>query len=176
MKTSEVVQELKKHMESALISEELFLGETTLEVKKENLIQVLTFLKQSSAGYEVLMDLTAVDYLEPEKRTKILYWLHNPTNFERVRVILFLTREEPLPSVTALWEGADWYERELFDMFGVNVKGHPDLQRILMPDDWYGHPLLRDYPLTEEPVTFKHDVRPKVPSQIIQLKRNQKFK
>jgi NADH-quinone oxidoreductase subunit C len=161
MTFAEALQELKEQ----IVFETVFLGETTIEVKKEHLKGVLEFLKQ--AGFEVLMDLTGVDYLEPAKRTKVVYWLHNPSNLERVRVILFADRDEAIPSVTSLWRGADWYERELFDFFGVRFEGHPDLKRILMPDDWVGHPLRRDYPLTEEPVEFKHGVKPKIPSEII---------
>jgi NADH-quinone oxidoreductase subunit C len=177
MKAAETIQDLKATWEHAVINESDFLGEVTLEIRKENLLDVLAFFKQTpNPGYEVLIDLTAVDYLEPVKRTKVVYWLHNPTNFERVRVFVVVERGEPIPSVTSLWEGADWYERELFDMFGVNVVGHPDLKRILMPDDWKGHPLCRDYPLTEVPVEFKHGVKPKIPSEIIHVRRNQKMK
>lgn len=165
MKTAEVVQKLKDSMAQTILEEIQYLGQTTLEIRKDDLKQTLTLLKQS--GFEVLMDLTAIDYLVPTVRTKIVYWLHNPTNFERIRIVFFIAREEPLPSVTDLWEGADWYERELFDMFGVHFEGHPDLKRILMPDDWRGHPMRRDYSLSEEPVEFKHGVKPKVPSQII---------
>lgn len=177
MKTSEAVQELKIKSGNVLVKEYEFLGETTLEILKEHLIQTLSFFKHTiEPGYEVLMDLTAVDYLEPVPRTKLVYWLHNPTALERIRLIVFIERGEKVPSVTSLWEGADWYERELFDMFGINFEGHPDLKRILMPDDWEGHPLCRDYPLTEEPVEFLHGVKPKVPSEIIHIKRNQKYK
>jgi NADH-quinone oxidoreductase subunit C len=176
MKTIEAVQQLKGQWENSIVNEKEFLGEVTLEIRKEFLISVLSFFKQKiEPGYEVLMDLTAVDYLEPVKRTSVVYWLHNPTNFERLRITVFVERDEPLPTVTALWEGADWYERELFDLFGVNIEGHPDMKRILMPDDWQGHPLRRDYPLTEEVVEFKHGVQPKVPSDIIHIRRNQKF-
>ncbi len=168
MKKSEAVQKLKAEIADAVVNETEFHDEITLEIRKEKIKEALAFLKQApDPGYEVLMDLTAVDYLVPVKRTKIVYWLHNPTNLERLRLVVFIERSELMPSVTDLWEGADWYERELFDMFGVHFEGHPDMKRILMPDDWRGHPMLRDYALTEEVVEFKHDVKPKVPSEII---------
>lgn len=166
MKTAEAVQQLKTQWGEALLSELQFLGETTLEFRKERLLEVLRFLKKE-AGFEVLMDLTGVDYLVPVKRTKVVYWLHNPSNYERLRLVVYAAREESLPSVTGIWEGANWYERELYDLYGVRFEGHPDLKRILMPDDWQGYPLRRDYALTEEPVQFKHGVKPKVPSEII---------
>lgn len=168
MTTVEAIEKLKASMPNAVIGEVNFLGQTTIEVGKDDLKKTCLFLKQTvTPGYEVLMDLTAVDYLFPEPHTKIVYLLHNPTNFERLIVTVVLKREEVLPTVTDIWEGADWYERELFDMFGVHFEGHPDMKRILMPDDWIGHPLQRDYPLTEEPVQFKYGVKPKIPSQII---------
>lgn len=140
-------------------------GELTHEVNTETLIEVLSTYRRE--GYEVLMDLTGVDYLTPHKHTKVLYWLHNPTTFKRIRVIIFVRREESLPSVVSIWPGADWYERELYDLFGVTFTDHPDLKRILMPDDWIGHPLRKDYALGEEPVEFKNNVKPKLPSEII---------
>ncbi|MBS4167695.1 NADH-quinone oxidoreductase subunit C [Parachlamydia sp. AcF125] len=169
MKSVEVAQNLKSHYPEAVLGQKQFLGETTIEVKKEALIAVLGLLKRD---FEVLMDLTAVDYVNPSSYTKVVYWLHNPKNMERIRIVVFVGREESLPSVTGLWEGASWYERELFDLFGVHFEGHPDLKRILMPDDWKGHPLRRDYPLTEQPVQFKHGVEPKIPSQIISHDKN----
>lgn len=177
MKAFEAVEELKTKQPNAILREIDFCGEITLKVRKENLIEVLYFFKQKpEPGYEVLMDLTGVDYLEPVHGVQVVYWLHNPTDYQRIRITVFAERGEVLPSVIHLWEGADWYERELFDMFGVSFDGHPDLKRILMPDDWKGHPLCKDYPLTEEPVEFKHGVRPKVPSEIIHVKKNQKYK
>lgn len=171
MKTAEAVESLKKEM---AFEETHFAGETTLIASKGDFKKILLFLKRQ--GFKVLMDLTGVDYLQPEKRTKVVYWLHNPENFERIRVAVFAEREATLPTVTDLWEGANWYERELFDLFGIRFDDHPDLKRILMPDDWVGHPLLRDYALTEESVEFKHGVKPKVPSEIIpNVTRHSKF-
>ena len=142
-------------------------------MNKENLFETLRNFKEK--GFTVLMDLTGVDYLHPEKHTKVIYFLHNPVTYEREQVAIDVPREGSLPSVISLWEGANWYERELFDLFGVHFEGHPDLTRLLMPDDWEGHPLRKDYALTEEPVAFKHGVKPKVPSEIIRVRKEQKY-
>lgn len=162
MKSTEAAAQLKNQ----IIKETHFLGEITLEIAADNLKEVLEYLKQRT-GFDVLMDLTGVDYLEPVKQTKVVYWMHNSENFERLRIVVFAQREAILPSVTDLWEGANWYERELFDLFGIRFEGHPDLKRILMPDDWNGYPLRKDYALTEEPVEFKHGAKPKIPSETI---------
>lgn len=174
MSETEQKMKLRALIGDAVIRETDFMNELTFEVKLDQLKKVLATLKETPmAGYEVLMDLTAVDYLDPEVQTKVVYWLHNPNNYERVRVVVFAKRDASLPSVIDLWAGADWYERELFDLFGLHFDGHPDLKRILMPDDWVGHPLRKDYPLTEEPVEFKHGVKPKIPSEIIPTKNRQ---
>lgn len=142
---------------------------TEQEVSKDELVTQLTELRKQ---YLVLMDLTAVDY---ETYLRILYFLHDPISMERRLVFVNIGYEEKIPSVTKLWEGAEWYERELYDMFGVHFEGHPDLRRILMPDDWVGHPMLKDFPLMEVPVQFKHDVKPKLPSEIIPHVKEKKY-
>lgn len=174
MNTLEAIEQLKEKFGTGILEEIDFFDQKTLEVTKEKLKEILTQLKQS--GFQVLTDLTGVDYLFPDMHTQVIYWLQNPTNYQRIRIMTPVKREEELPSVIDLWEGANWYERELFDLFGVWFYDHPDLTRILMPDDWIGHPLRRDYPLTEEPIQFKHGVKPKVPSEIIPyVKTIQKF-
>lgn len=165
MKTTELVEKLKETFKDSTLQEIQFHNETTLEFEKESLKEALKLAKL--AGFDTLMDLTAIDYLTPEIHTKIVYWLHNGDNLDRIRLTVHVKRAEKIPSVVDLWEGANWYERELYDMFGIEFENHPDLKRILMPDDWKGHPMRRDYVLTEVPVEFKHNVKPKVPSEII---------
>lgn len=156
---------IKQKLTPFILSEKIFLNELTLEIAKEHLLESLKTAFQE--GYTVLMDLTGVDYLNQTPKTKVVYWLHNPVSLKRLRLFVFAAREEFIPSAIDIWPGAKWYERELYDLFGVQFEGHSPLARILMPDDWIGHPLRKDYPLTEEPVEFKHGVKPKVPSEII---------
>lgn len=167
MKTFETLDQIKSSFGAAILNAEESFDIVTIEVGKGRLKDVLNTLKSAEHGYEVLMDLTGVDYIQPTKQTKVVYWLHNPTNYSRIRVVLYAARDEAIPTVCDLWAGAAWYERELYDLFGIRFEGHRDLKRILMPDNWEGHPLLKDYPLTEVPVQFKHGVKPKIPSQII---------
>lgn len=168
---TDILMSLKNSLEFNI--SEKSVNQPAIEVKKEFLIKTLSHLK--SQGYAILVDLTAVDFLVPDKHTEVIYFLHHPVTHERIQVSVFIKREDPLPTVIPLWEGANWYERELFDLYGVLFDGHPDLTRILMPDDWNGHPLRRDYALTEIPVEFKNEVKPKTPSQIIQIRREQKY-
>ncbi|MDA0832243.1 MAG: NADH-quinone oxidoreductase subunit C [Planctomycetota bacterium] len=114
------------------------------------LLSVLTFLK-NDAGFDQLSDITAVDYLDfPDAvdRFGVVYILLNTQTGERLIVKTFVNDPHPeVPSVFSLWRGADWLEREVFDMFGISFKGHPDLRRILMPEEFTAFPLRKDYPL-----------------------------
>jgi NADH-quinone oxidoreductase subunit C len=112
--------------------------------------QALEYLK-TKHGFDVLVDVTAVDYLEfPDAahRFGVIYPLLNSTANMRVIVKTFVDLPDPkLPTVYDLWRGADWMEREVYDMFGITFTGHPDLRRILMPDEFTAFPLRKDYPL-----------------------------
>ena len=116
----------------------------TITVKKERVVEILTFLRDDCA-YNFLSDLTATDETPREPRFDVVYHLFSHTNLCRIRVKA--ATDEEVPTVIPVWLGADWAEREVFDMFGLKFKGHPDLRRVLMDERWEGHPLRKDYPL-----------------------------
>jgi len=115
------------------------------------------------AGFEVCVDVTAIDWMRKRKlRFDVVANLLSHQHRLRLRMITSVSREEPtVPSLTPIWPGAGFAEREVFDMFGITFDGHPDLTRILMPDDWEGHPLRKDFGVGSVPVQFKdsHKVR-----------------
>src|ERR1039458_10176579 len=117
-------------------------GELTLEIAP-----FCEFLKYDRKFVRV-SSVTAVDRYPAEPRFEIVYHLHSLERNERLRLKCRLPGAEPtIDSVTGVWRGANWYEREVFDLYGVRFLNHPDLRRILMPDDWEGHPLRKDYPI-----------------------------
>ncbi len=159
---------LAQQLGNAVVEQARFRDEVTLVVGQERIIKALETAR--GAGFALLSDLTAVDRHPAQPRFEVVYLL---TSFEppaRVRVKVRLPGGQTMPSATPLWPAANWLEREVFDLFGIRFEGHPNLQRILMPDDWEGHPLRKDYPLVEEPVQFVGHT-PKVPSQIIPKSR-----
>lgn len=117
----------------------------TLFVKKDSALALLQVLKEKH-GYNFLTDLTATDE-EAEYRFEVVYHLFSTETKARMRVKVRLREDEKMPTAIPLWEGANWAEREVFDMFGIQFEGHPDLRRILMDMRWEGHPLRKDYPL-----------------------------
>jgi len=123
-------------------------GELTLEVRPGKIASVCGFLKYDQS-FVRLSSVTAVDRFPAEPRFEVVYHLHSLERKERVRLKCRLPGEDAaIESVTSVWRGAGWYEREVFDLFGIRFHHHPDLRRIMMPDDWEGHPLRKDYPIT----------------------------
>ncbi|WP_183353534.1 MULTISPECIES: NADH-quinone oxidoreductase subunit C [Geomonas] len=141
-----VVKLQERFADSVLESKE-FRGETTVVVKKEKILEVLKCLKQD-LGYNFLTDVTAVDYLGQEPRFMVVYHLYSIPNKERIRIKAPVTESDcTIDSACALWKTADWLEREVYDLMGIRFNNHPNMVRILMTDDWVGHPLRKDYPL-----------------------------
>ncbi|MBK1991515.1 NADH-quinone oxidoreductase subunit C [Campylobacter sp. 2018MI35] len=115
------------------------------DIKKEDNIKALTLLKE--LGYDCFIEASAIDFVAQRNGFGIFYQLLNVKKGLRVRIKTFVALKERLQSVTSVFKGANWSEREIYDMFGIFIINHPNLKRILMPDDWYGHPLLKTYPL-----------------------------
>jgi NADH-quinone oxidoreductase subunit C len=123
-------------------------GERTAIVASEKLLDVCRLLKDQ-LDFERLSTITAVDRYPSEPRFEVVYHLQSIARNERLRLKCLLPGLDPeIDSVTGVWSSANWFERETFDMFGVRFRNHPGLRRILMPDDWEGHPLRKDYPIT----------------------------
>ncbi len=120
--------------------------ELTVTVAPENIVSAASALQL--AGYNFFEDLTAVDWYPSEPRFQVSYHIVSMKLKQRVRLALMLDGDDPVvPSITEVWPSANFYEREVFDLFGIRFTGHPNLIRIMMPVDWKGHPLRKDYPV-----------------------------
>jgi NADH-quinone oxidoreductase subunit C len=126
-----------------------FRGETTVVVPREHLRRAAEFLVNDRAlQFTFLSDITAVDKFPLEPRFELNYHLLSLEYRKRIRVKVRIPGDDPqVQSVTPIWPAANWHEREAFDLMGIRFEGHPDLTRILMPDDWEGYPLRKDYPV-----------------------------
>ncbi len=121
-------------------------GELTLTIAREEIRAACATLQ--AAGYNFFEDMTAVDWFPSAPRFQLSYHLLSHARKERIRLCVLLAEDDPsVESITSVWPAADYYEREVFDLFGVRFEGHPNLRRIMMPDDWEGHPLRKDYPV-----------------------------
>ena len=135
-----------------------FRDQLTAFVQPEAIVEACTFLKDR--GFNLLIALTAADYWPEEPRFEIVYKVYSTEYNEVIGLSIRLHGDQPqVPSIDSVFPNANWHEREVFDMFGVDFSGSSDLRRILMPHDWEGHPLRRDYPLGYEEVqfTFNYD-------------------
>ena len=151
------VQKVQEQYPDAILNVSDARGELTITVRKEGIYDLMTFLKNDSElAYNFLADVTAVDYSLMEDvlmkhdyaRFTVVYHLLATEKKERLRVKVPVHEKElSIPSMTSIWKVANWLERETYDMFGITFEEHPDLRRILMPDDYEGHPLRKDYPL-----------------------------
>jgi NADH-quinone oxidoreductase subunit C len=121
-------------------------GELTLTVTPETIREACSALR--AAGYNFFEDMTAVDWYPATPRYQLSYHILSHAFKERIRLCTRVDDPDPsVPSIVPIWPGANYFEREVFDLFGVRFEGHPDLRRIMMPDDWKGHPLRKDYPV-----------------------------
>jgi NADH-quinone oxidoreductase subunit C len=130
----------------ALVDAKFDRGELTLTVTAEEIRSAAATVQ--AAGYNFFEDVTAVDWFPSSPRFQLSYHIVSHTHKERIRLRVLLDGNSPaVESITSVWPSANFYEREVFDLFGISFEGHPNLRRIMMPDDWQGHPLRKDYPV-----------------------------
>ncbi|MBU1320099.1 MAG: NADH-quinone oxidoreductase subunit C [candidate division Zixibacteria bacterium] len=136
-----------------------FRDELTFIISKEFLIGIVEFLRdEPEFAYTFLTDLTATDWPDREQRHEVVYLLYSFDSHTYVRLKVRLKEGEKISSLCGIWDIANWFEREVYDLFGVEFEGHPDLTRILTPDGFEGHPLRKDFPLTYEVPQFTYNI------------------
>tara|TARA_Y100000590_G_scaffold378163_1_gene444913 strand:+ start:1103 stop:1714 length:612 start_codon:yes stop_codon:yes gene_type:complete len=140
---------VKSGLTATIKSSQIRFGQLTLEINVEDLYSTILYFKTNDkCRFRQLIDITAVDYLEKDKRFKIVYFLLSHENNLRIIINVNIEEKTPLPSITKIFPSANWMEREVFDMYGITFSDHPDLRRILTDYGFEGYPLRKDFPLT----------------------------
>ncbi|QER42649.1 NADH-quinone oxidoreductase subunit C [Thermodesulfobacterium sp. TA1] len=146
----EVLKGLQENFKEEIVEIGSFRGQTFVVVKKEKIKEILGWLK-INWSFNHLQDLFGVDFLGKTPRFAVVYQLYSLPNKTQLRIKALVEEDDlSIDSVVDLWPVANWLERECYDMFGIVFKGHPDLRRIYMPEDWEGYPLRKDYPVRGE--------------------------
>jgi NADH-quinone oxidoreductase subunit C len=135
-----------QQLPEAIVDAKAGFGELTLGIAPAQIVDVCRVLK-NTVGFERLSAVTALDWWPREPRFEVVYLLHSIQKNARLRMNVRLAENEDIDSVCSVWRGANWYEREVFDLFGIRFRNHPNLERIMMPADWEGYPLRKDYPV-----------------------------
>ena len=146
-KLTALAEDAKAALGDAITATSFAYGELTLWVRRDAIVDVVRTLRDT-AGFISFIDACGVDYPEREERFEVVYHLLSPSQNIRVRLKLTTNEDEPVPSLTGLFPGADWFEREAYDLYGILFSGHPDLRRILTDYGFDGHPLRKDFPTT----------------------------
>jgi NADH-quinone oxidoreductase subunit C len=134
-------------------------GQATVTIPSASLLEVAAALRADpTTAYEMPVTMTCVDWPEREPRFEVIYLLRSLVHNDLARLCVRAGETTPVPSLARLYPGLEWHERECYDLFGLNITDHPNLTRILLPDDWEGHPLRKDYVSFGEPVAFTHNL------------------
>jgi NADH-quinone oxidoreductase subunit C len=152
---SRLIQRLRSEFGSLVVSSATFRGQDGVTVKPEGIVEALTFLRDDpDLRFDLLADLCGVDYMNREPRFEVVYNLFSLANKRRFLVKVGVSDGQKVPTVTAVFATANWHEREVRDMFGIEFEGHPNLRKILTPDWLEGHPLRKDFDIEREEVAF----------------------
>lgn len=151
-----VLRKLMERFGDAVQATHSDFGDDTALVARERIVEICTFLRDDpDLVFDFAMDLTAVDYLGEEPRFEVVYHLFSYPKKHRVRIKVRVPEKDPVvDTVTPVWPGMNWYEREAYDMYGIVFRGHPDLRRILLYEGFVGHPLRKDYPKAKRQPTM----------------------
>ncbi len=155
MEPLEIANLLKERFPEEVLQIKEFRGQVSVVVKKDRILEIMKFLKETpELDFDFLKDLCGVDYLGKKSvRFEVVYTLYSMRHKHMIRIKAEVPEDEcEIDSVVSIWRGADWHERECYDLFGIKFRGHPDLRRILLPEDWEGHPLRKDYPVQGPPL------------------------
>ena len=168
------VQDLEKTVNSGLTTAvkktEINFGQLSIEINIDDLISTILFLKTNDkCRFKQLIEITAIDYPQEEKRFRIIYLLLSHENNLRIIININIDEEKKLPSITKIFPSANWMEREVFDMYGISFKDHPDLRRILTDYGFEGYPLRKDFPLTGHTEVRYNEDKKKVVSEPVKL-------
>jgi NADH-quinone oxidoreductase subunit C len=156
LKEMRVVQALEQSAAGAIAGARHELGELTIEIPAGRILEVCRALKADN--YERLATVTCLDRYPMEPRFEVIYHLHSIARNERVRLSVRVdSSNAEVDSIHPVWRAADWYEREVFDLFGVRFRNHPNMTRILMPEDWEGHPLRKDFPVHGHKYDYRNE-------------------
>ena len=164
---------INSELTSKIIRSEIKHNQILITIDENNLIEVLLFLKTNSVTkFKQLIEVTAVDYPEKEQRFRMVYLLLSHENNSRIVIDYYIKENKIVPSITNIFPSANWMEREVFDMYGIEFKDHPDLRRILTDYNFKGHPLRKDFPLTgHNEVRYSEDDK-KVIYEPVKLEQN----
>jgi NADH-quinone oxidoreductase subunit C len=149
---TEFIDRVKSHYNDAVIDSHNFRGDQTITVQNNALIDLFKFLRDDpDLDFKFLMDLTAVDYLNrKDNRFEVVYHFYSLKHNDRLRVKVPVSEDDcKIDSVSSLWKTANWYEREVWDLYGIKFSHHPDMRRILLYEEFKGHPLRKDYPINK---------------------------
>ena len=161
---------LRRELPDAVLATDEVLGEVTIRVGRDRLVEVARLLRDhEEARYDLPLYVTAVDWPDREPdapRFDVVYQLRSMRHNDVIRLVVQVPEDDArVPTLEGVFAGMDWHEREAYDLLGIQFEGHHDLRRILLPDDWEGHPLRKDYVSFGEPIAFTHNLEWALPAQ-----------
>ena len=175
MLTDQLKEHLEKNRAADFETLSIARGDLVGITTPGKIVELCRYLRSDAdLQFNFLSMITAADYLgKKAKRFEVVYSLYSISQHHRIMLKVPVNEDEEVPTLTSLWDTADWQEREVYDMFGIKFSGHPDLRRILMDDDWVGYPQRKDFPLTYEAPRFSHnfnemELKDKEPGEDIQ--------